>query len=57
MSVPVRNTPTWDFSGGPVTKTLCFQCKGLGFDPWWGIRSHVPQLRVCMLQLKIPCGN
>ena len=24
MSVPVKNTPTWDFSGGPVTKTPCF---------------------------------
>ena len=47
-----------DFSGGPVAKTPCFQCKGLRFDPWsknlvskWldptccNQRSHVPQLR------------
>ena len=24
----------WDFPGGPVVKTLCFQCRGHGFDPW-----------------------
>ena len=23
------------FPGSPVVKTLCFQCKGHGFDPWW----------------------
>ena len=54
MSIPVKNTFTRDFSSGPVTKTPCFQCRELGFNPWWRIRSHVPQLRVCMLQLKIP---
>ena len=29
---------TWlgDFSGGPVVETLCFQCRGCGFDPWSG---------------------
>ena len=26
-----------DFPGGPVVKTLCFQCQGHGFDPWLGI--------------------
>jgi hypothetical protein len=25
-----------DFPGGPVIKTLCFQYKGHGFDPWSG---------------------
>ena len=25
----------WEFSGGPVVKTLHFQCRGHGFDPWW----------------------
>ena len=25
-----------DFPGGPVVKTLCFQCRGPGFDPWSG---------------------
>ena len=29
-------TYTWDFSGDPVVKTLDFQCRGHGFDPWWG---------------------
>ena len=26
---------SWDFPGSPV-RTLCFQCKGCGFDPWLG---------------------
>ena len=26
----------WDFSGGPVIKTPCSQCRGHGFDPWSG---------------------
>ena len=30
-----------DFPGSPVVKTLCFPCRGLGFDPW--------ELRSCML--------
>ena len=25
-----------DFPGGPMGKTLRFQCKGPGFDPWSG---------------------
>ena len=25
-----------DFSNGPVVKTLCFYCRGWGFDPWLG---------------------
>ena len=25
-----------DFPGGPVVKTPRFQCRGRGFDPWWG---------------------
>ena len=24
----------WDYPGGPVAKTLCFQCRGHGLDPW-----------------------
>ena len=43
-----------DFPGGPVAKTLYSQCRGLGFHLWTGTRSYTPQLRVCMLQLKIP---
>lgn len=29
---------SWDFPGGAVVKTLCFQCKGLGFDSWLGAK-------------------
>ena len=25
-----------NFPGGPVTRTLCFQCRDSGFDPWSG---------------------
>ena len=43
---------TKDFPGGPVAKTP--RSKGLGSVPGQGTRSHVVQLGVCMLQLKIP---
>ena len=37
----------WDFSGGPVTKTLGSQCVGaLGLIPGQGTRSHMPQLKI-----------
>ena len=26
----------WDFPGGPMAKTPCFQCRGPGFDPYSG---------------------
>ena len=31
-------TVIWDFPGGPVVKSLRFQCRGRGFDPWWGTK-------------------
>ena len=34
-------------------KTLCSRCMGPGLTPVWGVRSHMLQLTVCMLQLKI----
>ena len=34
-----NNTHVWDFSSGPVVRTLYFQCRGLEFDPWSGLRS------------------
>ena len=37
-----------DFLGGPVAKTLCFQCRELGLIPGQGM-CHMPQL-------KIPCA-
>ena len=43
---------TQDFPGGPVVKTPPSQCRGPGFDPGQGTRSHMPRLRVRMPQLK-----
>ena len=45
-----------DFSGSPVAKTPCSQCRGPGSIPGQGTRSHMPPLssKVQMLQLKIP---
>ena len=45
-----------DFPGGPVAKTQHSQCRGPGLIPSQGTRSHMPQLRVCVLQLKILCA-
>ena len=42
-----------DLSGGPVAKTSCSQCSGLGFDPWSENQIAMVKLRVCMLQLLI----
>ena len=36
----------WDFPGGPVTKTLCSQCRGLGLIPGQGTRAYMPQLKI-----------
>ena len=33
---PGQTAASWDFPGGPGTKTVCSQCMGLGFDPWLG---------------------
>ena len=27
---------SWEFPGSPVVRTLCFHCKGHGFNPWSG---------------------
>ena len=35
---------------GAVAKTLCSQGKGPRLLPGWGTRSHMPQLRVHILQ-------
>ena len=44
-----------DFPGGGVAKTvLPMQGAQVGSIPGQGTGSHMPQLRVCMLQLKIP---
>ena len=36
-----------------MVKTLCSKCQGRGSIPGQGTRSHMPQLRVHVLQLKI----
>ena len=30
-----------ELPGGPVVETLCFQCRGRGFSPSSGNRSHM----------------
>ena len=42
-----------DFPGGPAAKTLHSQCRALGLIPGQGTRSHMPQVSVQRLQLKI----
>ena len=42
-----------DFPGGPVAETPCCQCRGRGLIPDQGTRPHAPQLRVCLMQLRI----
>ena len=32
----------WDFPGGPVVQTLCFQRKEHRFNPWSGAEVPVP---------------
>lgn len=39
--------------GGPVIKPLPPNARGMGSIPGGGTRSHMQQLRVCMLQLKL----
>ena len=36
FSDPVLEMPGQVFTGGPVAKTLCSQCRRPGFDPWSG---------------------
>ena len=33
-SLSSRIPVSGDFPGSPVVKTLCFQCRVFGFDPW-----------------------
>ena len=53
-----KNTQIRDFLGGPVTMTLCSQCRGCPVSvPGQETTSHMPQLRVCMLQLRPDTAN
>ena len=51
-----KNNFIGDFPTGPVVQTPCFQYKGPEFNPWSGTWSHMLQLRICTLQLKILCA-
>ena len=42
-----------DFPCGPVVKTLCSQCRGPGFSPLLGNRSHIPHLKSPSVTTKI----
>ena len=44
-----QELPWWS-----VAETLCSQCRGVDLIPGQGTRSHMPQLRVHMLQLNVP---
>ena len=42
-----------DFPGGSVAKTLHSLCGGPGVTPGQETRFHMPQLRVCVVELSI----
>lgn len=44
----------WNFPRGPVAKSPHTQCRGPGFYPCQGTRSHVQPLSVLMSQPKTP---
>ena len=50
-STELFKKPWRDLPGSPAAKTTSSQSRGPGFDPL-GIRTHLPQLRVSMTQLK-----
>ena len=36
-----------------MVKTLPFQCRGVEFDPWWQLRTHMPQDQEIKINLLI----
>ena len=48
-----KNTIQRDFPGSSVTKAPCSQCRGLGLIPGLETRSHMPQIRICLLKLRV----
>ena len=56
-SNPAAATPCgfhfWEFPGGPVAKTPCCKGGGMGSILGQGTRSHMPQLRICIPQLRL----
>ena len=41
-----NNTLWLGLAGGPLAKTPSSQCRGPGFHPWSGTRSHMLQLKI-----------
>ena len=39
LLLKMYKSASWEFPGGPVVRTQCFQCWGLGSIPGWGIRT------------------
>ena len=48
-----KNDENREFPGGSVARTRCSQCRGPGFYPGPGTRSHMLQQRSCMLHSQI----
>ena len=48
----IQKSPNRDFPGGPGARTLHFLYREPRFGPGQGSRSHMPQLRVCVSQLR-----
>jgi len=53
MKKEVRLSNRWGFPGGSKAKTPRSQYRRPGLIPGQGTRSHMPQVKVHMLQLKI----
>ena len=49
----LKDTIQRDFPGGSVTKGPCSQCRGLGLIHGQETGSHMPQIRICLLQLRV----
>ena len=49
----LKNAIQRDFPGSSVTKGPCTQCRGLSLIPGQGTRSHMPQIRICLLKLRV----
>ena len=45
-----RTTSNRDFQGGPLVKTLRFQCRGMGWIP--GLGKKIPHAMCCVVKKK-----
>ena len=49
---PFNVSPLRDFPSGPVVRSLHSPCRGPGFNPWSGARSHMLRVRLGAAKLK-----